>query len=117
MKNSKIGHRNYAIVDLASLSDEEKEAVKSPKEYIGVVPSSYEKKNDEWVINYLDVNYSGGYTQAYDITGQLRFIAKGWLTCDEVSLLNKGKTTSEIRFLYKKLIFLEQQNENPWNLL
>lgn len=114
---NKIGHRNYAVVDLSSLSEEEKEAVNnSKKEYIGIVPCSFHVDEKSWSIDWLCVFFSQGYTMAYDRLGQVRFISKGFLKLDEVSLLNKGHTVDEIRALYKKLIFLERQNYDPWIL-
>ena len=112
--STKIGHRNYAVVDIENLTAEEKAAVDSAKQYQGIagyVPMSYEVKSvDSWDVHYGRVYKTLGYTIVLDIDMQVRFIHKGYLTCDEVSLLNKGKPVKEAVGWMKYTIFLIQQS-------
>lgn len=117
--NAKIGHRNYAVVDETKLTAEELEAVKEAKLFhglCGAVPYTY-KVEGELDVFYHWVLKNNGYTIVMDKQKNIRFIQKGSLTDDEVSLLNKGNTVEKLRHWYLKLIFEEKQNENPWNLL
>ena len=110
---NKIGHRNYALIDIASLTEEEKEAVKSShKEYIGYVPWGYKiyDKDRKHSIFYYRVFFSKGYTLVFDKNWRLRFIHHGFLTTDEVSLKNKGNTVAFMNNYYNKLILQEKFN-------
>ena len=106
---NKIGHRNYALIDETSLTVEEKAAVEEAKNfkgYVDVVPFSYViRENETWSIKYHRVFFTQGYTVVLDESKRLRFIQKGWMTCDEVSLVNKGNTTENLRNIYLKMIY------------
>ena len=110
--NSKIGHRNYAIIDESNLTAEEIEAVKKAKSFdgfFGVVPYEYgynEEKN-EWEIRFCRVFKTCGFTVVLDGESTLRFIKKGYFTEDEVSLMNKGNTKDKVVAWYNHLIYEE----------
>lgn len=107
--NAKIGHRNYAPIDLASLTEEEKEAVRySHKEYIGVVPYRYKVCGIKHSIYYCKVLYSKGYTLVFDKNRRLRDIHRGFLTTDEISLRNKGNTVAFMNNYYNEMILQEK---------
>lgn len=120
--NSKIGHRNYAIIDETVLTAEEIEAVESARKFAGLfgtVPYEYgyNPKEKQYETRFYRVYKTNGFTVVLDGKSRLRFIVRGYLTEDEVSLLNKGHTVAEMKALYKKLICLEIQSKNPWNLI
>ena len=118
--NAKIGHRNYAIVNVETLTAEELEAVKKAlnfEGYTGIVPYKFEINKIKSEIYYLRVFKCDGFTIVLDGDRQVRFIYKGYLTCDQVSLMNKGNICEFIRKWYLGIIAQEKQNENPWNLL
>ena len=118
INNQKVGHRNYAVVDVENLTAEELEAVKESKLFhglCGTVPFTY-KVNGKLDIFHHWVFKNNGYTVVMDEEKSIRFIHKGYLTLDEVSLMNRGNTVERLRGWYQKLIFEEKQNENPWNL-
>ena len=119
INNQKVGHRNYAVVDETVLTAEEKEAVKKAlnfEGYTGIVPYKFEINEENSEIYYLRVFKCDGFTIVLD-EDQVRFIYKGYLTCDQVSLMNKGNICEFIRKWYLGIIAQEKQNENPWNLL
>ena len=109
-----IGHRNYTIINFETLTAEEKAAVESARRYEGIsgtVPISYEVKNEtDWVIDHGRCHYTMGYTIVLDQKKNVRFIQKGYLTCDQISLLNKGKKVDEALGWMKYTIFLIQQS-------
>ena len=111
---SKVGHRNYAVVDETSLSEEEKEAVKMAREFhgiMGAVPMSYQVVDSaNSTIFYGRVHHAMGYTIVLDENKKVRFIQKGSLTEDQVSLLNKGVPKEAARGRLKYLIFLIQES-------
>lgn len=114
INNQKVGHRNYAVINDETLTAEELEAVKMAREFhgiIGTVPMSYQVvDSSNSTIFYGRVHHTMGYSIVLDEKKQVRFIQKGSLTCDEVSLLNKGSTAEVARGRLKYLIFLIQES-------
>ena len=116
---SKVGHRNYAIVNIETLTAEEKAAVESARKregFYGVVPYTH-IKNGKLDVYYYQVFQTMGYTIVLDDeSDKIRFIHKGFITEDEISFMNKGNSCAFIRNWYLRLNAQLQQNENPWNL-
>jgi len=111
---SKIGHRNYALINEKTLTAEEIEAVRKAREFrgiIGAVPMSYQVVDSaNSTIFYGRVHHAMGYTIVLDENKKVRFIQKGSLTEDQVSLLNKGVPKEAARGRLKYLIFLIQES-------
>ena len=110
INNQKVGHRNYALIDETTLTQEEINAVKSARNFeglFGVVPYEYGYNEEEemWEIRYCRVFKTLGFTIALDKTNNLRFIIKGYFTEDEISLMNKGNTAHAIKAWYNHLIY------------
>lgn len=111
---SKVGHRNYALIDETTLTAEELEAVKMARAYdgiLGVVPMSYKVESiEKYFIYYGRVHKTMGYTVVLDNEKNVRFIQKGYLTLDEVSSLNKGRNVDEIKSWMLHTIFLIRES-------
>ena len=102
-----IGHRNYAEINVETLTAEEKAAVESAKSYnglYGIVPYTYYNEG-EYDVFYHHLLHTMGYTIVMDKHKKIRFIQKGFLNEDEVSLLNKGNTVEFLVNWYHRLIF------------
>ena len=109
MANAKIGHRNYAVINIETLTPEQKHAWETRyvnTHVVGRVPRSWEadQETGRWKIRYFRVVFNEGFTFVEDNKGNIYDLVSGYMTADEISLRNKGKTTEELLDCYHNFI-------------
>ena len=106
---AEIGHRNYKKIDVETLSPEQKHAWETRyvnTHVVGRVPRSWEadQETGEWEVIYYRVVFNEGFTFVEDNEGNIYDLISGYITPDEISLRNKGKTTEDLLRCYYQFV-------------